>query len=117
MKRYGEALSQKVAELSQILGNRRPIAIEFTPEACERVVLASQRELAVATLDRHSRLLREVKAAMARIEDGNYGVCESCEEAITPRRLDAVPWARFCVQCQDRMDGELNPRARMPLAA
>ncbi len=98
IKRYKEALAQKTAELSETLGNRKTIAIEVTPEACERIVLAAQRELAVVTLDRHSRLLREVKAAMGRIEDGSYGVCESCEEAITTRRLDAVPWARYCVQ-------------------
>ncbi len=121
VKRYKEALSKKMAELSENLGNRKPIAIEFTPEACERIVLAAQRELAVVRLDRHSRLLREVKAAMARIEDGSYGVCEICEEAITPRRLDAVPWARYCVQCQDSIDKGPNPAmqsaARMPIAA
>jgi DnaK suppressor protein len=121
IKRYMEALSKKMTELSETLGNRKPIAIEFTPEACERIVLAAQRELAVVTLDRHSRLLREVKAAMARIEDGSYGICESCEEAITPRRLDAVPWARYCVQCQDGLDRGPNPASqsanRMPIAA
>jgi DnaK suppressor protein len=117
IKRYKRALSKKMAEISAALGNRRPIAIEFTPEACERIVLATQRELAVVTLDRHSRLLREVKAAMARIEDGSYGVCESCEEAITPRRLDAVPWARYCVQCQDSLDRGPNPAMQSPAGA
>lgn len=121
LQRYKEVLSQKMAELSETLGNRRPIAIEFTPEACERIVLAAQRELAVVALDHHSRLLREVKAAMARIEDGSYGICENCEEAITPRRLDAVPWARYCVQCQDGLDRGLNPAiqltAHVPIAA
>jgi len=121
LKHYKEALAKKLAELSETLGNRRPIAIEVTPEACERVVLAAQRELAVVTLDRHSRLLREVKAAMARIEDGSFGVCESCEEAIKPRRLDAIPWARYCVRCQDDIDRGPNPvtqfAGRMPSAA
>ena len=61
IKRYKEALSKKMTELSESLGNRRPIAIESTPEACERIVLAAQRELAVARLDRNSRLLRETQ--------------------------------------------------------
>lgn len=121
IKRYEEALSKKMAELSQTLGNRKPIAIEVTPEACERIVLAAQRELAVVTLDRHSRLLRDVKAAIARIQDGSYGVCESCEETITPRRLDAIPWARYCVHCQDSLDRVPNPATevsrRVPIAA
>ena len=46
--------------------------------------------------------LRMVEEALDRIESGEYGACLSCEEAITPRRLKAVPWARYCVQCQDR---------------
>ncbi len=121
IKRYKEALSKKMTELSETLGNRKPIAVEVTPEACERIVLAAQRELAVDTLERHSRLLREVKAAIARIENGSYGTCESCEEAITPRCLDAVPWARYCVQCQDNLDRGLNLAsqcvARMAIAA
>ncbi len=121
LQRYKKALSEKMAELSGNLSNRRPIAIEFTPETCERIVLAAQRELAVVTLDRNSRLLREVRAAMARIGDGSYGFCENCEEAIAPRRLDAVPWARYCVQCQDRLDRGPTPATGLarsiPIAA
>jgi DnaK suppressor protein len=106
---YRAALAAKIAELSQTLRNRRLIAIEDTPEACERVVLAAQRESAVVTLDRHSQLLREVKAALARIDDNSYGICESCEDAIKPRRLDAVPWARYCIQCQEGIGRGPNP--------
>ena len=43
LQRYKEALSEKMAELYATLGNRRPIAIEFTPEPCERIVLAAQQ--------------------------------------------------------------------------
>ena len=122
LERYRTALAAKVAELSQTLRNRRLIAIENTPETCERVVLAAQREFAVVTLDRHSQLLREVKAALARIDDGSYGICESCEDAIKPRRLDAVPWARYCIQCQECIDRGPSPAAakfghRQPMAA
>jgi DnaK suppressor protein len=122
LQRYKKALSEKAAELLDALRDRGLIAIECTPEECERIVLASQRELAVVTFDRHSRLLREVKAAMAGIEDDSYGVCENCEEAITPKRLDAVPWARYCVQCQESIDRGPNPTAQfaqqhVPMAA
>ena len=47
------------------------------------------------------KLLREVADALRRIEHDSYGVCLECEEAISPKRLDAVPWARYCVTCQD----------------
>jgi DnaK suppressor protein len=47
------------------------------------------------------KLLREISDALLRIDHGSYGVCMECEEPISPKRLDAVPWARYCVKCQE----------------
>jgi DnaK suppressor protein len=49
------------------------------------------------------KLLREVEAAVRRIEQGTYGVCHECEEPISPKRLDALPWAKYCVTCQEEI--------------
>ena len=49
------------------------------------------------------KLLREVQDALRRIDQGAYGVCYACEEPISVKRLDAVPWAKFCVSCQERI--------------
>ncbi len=49
------------------------------------------------------KLLRDVQDALRRIEHGAYGVCCQCEEPISPKRLEAVPWAKFCVSCQERI--------------
>jgi DnaK suppressor protein len=58
------------------------------------------------------KLLREVSDALHRIETAHYGICLECEEPISPKRLDAVPWARYCVTCQESIanriaEGEL----------
>src|SRR5689334_20130480 len=47
------------------------------------------------------KLLREISQALARIAEGTYGTCPECEEPISTKRLDALPWARFCVNCQE----------------
>ena len=47
------------------------------------------------------KLLREIADALHRIEDGSYGSCMECDEPISPKRLNAVPWARYCVACQE----------------
>jgi len=49
--------------------------------------------------DRH--ILQLIREALARIEDKSYGTCINCEHPIQPKRLEAVPWAPHCVQCQD----------------
>jgi DnaK suppressor protein len=51
------------------------------------------------TLD--AKLLREVEDALRRIGFGSYGICQRCEELISGKRLDAVPWAKYCVKCQE----------------
>jgi len=49
------------------------------------------------------KLLREISDALQRIEQGTYGVCLECEEPISVKRLEAVPWARYCVTCQEHI--------------
>jgi DnaK suppressor protein len=48
--------------------------------------------------DRH--ILQLIRDALDRIEDKSYGTCVNCEEIIGPKRLEAVPWTRLCIQCQ-----------------
>lgn len=47
------------------------------------------------------KLLRDVQDALQRFALGSYGICHRCEEPISAKRLDAVPWAKFCVACQE----------------
>lgn len=47
--------------------------------------------------------LKLVQEALDRLQSGDYGVCQRCEEPIPPKRLNAIPWAKYCVPCQERM--------------
>jgi len=104
INKYKAMLEAKQAELSAGLRNREDIAIEKTPDAIDEVQLAGERELAIRNLDRESNLLRNVKGALVRIADGSYGICMHCEEDIKIKRLDAVPWTKYCIKCQEAAD-------------
>ena len=104
LEKHKAVLEAKRAELSVGLRNRADIAIEKTPDALDEVQLAGERELAIRNLDRESSLLRGVRGALARIADGSYGICLHCEEEIKPKRLDAVPWTKYCIRCQEAFD-------------
>ena len=104
INKYKGMLESKQAELSAGLRNRDDIAIEKTPDAIDEVQLAGERELAIRNLDRESNLLRNVKGALVRVADGSYGVCMHCEEDIKIKRLDAVPWTKYCIRCQEAVD-------------
>jgi len=47
--------------------------------------------------------LRLVEEALDRVQSGDYGVCLACEQPIPPKRLQALPWARYCVPCQEEI--------------
>ena len=104
LERYKKMLEAKQAELSIGLLNREDIAIEKSADALDEVQLAGERELAIRNLDRESNLLRNVRGALKRIADGSYGVCQHCEEDIKPKRMDAVPWTKYCIRCQEAAD-------------
>lgn len=104
LNKYREILETKQAELAQVLRNRDGITIEKSPDALDEVQNAAERELAIRNLDRESNLLRNVRAALHRIDEGMFGICLHCEEDISPKRLNAVPWAPYCIACQEIAD-------------
>ena len=100
---YENALRSMRAELQDLLREtRQAVLAEQVPE--DSIALGSQnllQDLAVGQLHRYKQLLEEVEAALRRIEDGSYGDCGGCRNAIPARRLQAVPWARYCVSCAE----------------
>jgi|ERR1700742_1712860 DnaK suppressor protein len=104
VSKFKKILETKQEELERIVRNRDAITIEKSADALDEVQHASERELAIRNLDRESNLLRNVRAALRRIEDGSFGTCLHCEEEISPKRVAAVPWAPFCIQCQEQAD-------------
>ena len=104
LKKFKKILEAKQDELLLVLRNREAITIEKSADALDEVQHATERELAIRNLHRESDLLRLVKLALRRIEDGSYGICMHCEEDINPKRLQAVPWAPYCIRCQEAAD-------------
>src|SRR5436305_9246751 len=104
MNKFKKILENKQDELEQIVRNRDAITIEKSADALDEVQHAAERELAIRNLDRESNLLRNVRSALRRIDDGSFGVCLHCEEEISPKRIAAVPWTALCIQCQEQAD-------------
>lgn len=101
---FRAVLNTKHAEATRTLGKREGLTVERTPDALDEVQFAAARELSTRNLERESGTLREVRAALGRIADGSYGACLHCDEEISLKRLKAVPWATFCIACQEQAD-------------
>ena len=104
---FRRALQSKQTELCRSNGNRQGLAIETSPDELDRIQHASERDYAMDSLERNSNLLREVQGALHRINSGDFGICVSCEDAINPKRLAAVPWASSCIVCQEASEKAL----------
>ena len=119
LNRFRAVLTAKVAELERS-NHRDGITIERSADQLEEIQAASERVLAVCHLDREFNQLRDARAALRRIQEGSFGTCQECDEDIHPKRLAAVPWAAFCIQCQEAVDRnleEMRPPSRDLLRA
>ena len=100
---FRRVLESRHIEIGNESPNREALAIE-SPDELDRIQQASYRDYAISSLERNSNRLHEVRAALRRIDAGTFGICSGCEENINPKRLDTVPWASFCVVCQEAAD-------------
>jgi len=89
--------------------SREALAIETSPDELDRIQHASDRDLAMDNLERDSSQLAEVRSALRRVNAGAFGFCVGCAEKINPKRLAAVPWASFCIVCQEALEREKAP--------
>lgn len=76
-------------------------ADQNTDDIVDRANNAYNRELLFSLSDAERQLLIEVDSALRRVEKKEYGDCEACSEPIALPRLQAVPWARYCIDCQE----------------
>ncbi len=104
--RFQTALEEKADEIRENLkGSRAGKALigeqtqnleDLPVQSHEEWIFLNRNSIDVA-------LLREVQEALERVEDGSYGQCMECDEPISTKRLEAVPWARYCISCQEEM--------------
>ncbi|HEV7732532.1 MAG TPA: TraR/DksA family transcriptional regulator [Candidatus Binatia bacterium] len=73
---------------------------------------ARDREISLILTDRDRDKVQGIDEALSRVDDGTYGVCESCESEIAEARLVALPFTRLCVNCQGERERELKMNRR-----
>jgi len=71
------------------------------------------REFALSLVSNEQEAIYEIGEALKRIEEGTYGLCQMCEKSVRKERLEAVPFARLCVQCQSGIEKERRGLAQL----
>jgi DnaK suppressor protein len=115
LKQFKQELETMLEKLKQLGVNLEEISIENTPDALDQVQRATEREMAIGRLENDCRRQHSILAALERIKEGTYGACMECEAEIGIKRLRAVPWAEYCVECQTIADRDAMNAIETPL--
>jgi DnaK suppressor protein len=102
-----EGLFRQVTEAEM---SSRERDLEATQDPADMAANAYTKELLISMSANDRGLLALIDEALLRIETGGFGECVNCGEPVLEKRLEAVPWARYCLKCQDLQErGLLNP--------
>ena len=101
-------LLSKRDELLQDLAKNREVSDETVDESAQdmadRATSAYTKEFAYSLSESDRKTLVLIDEALARLDAGTYGVCANCGAPVQEKRIEAVPWARFCLDCQELQD-------------
>ena len=110
MKTIKDMLAKMREELVQEIGRRSKATTEAgvqdIGDILDSVSEERTRELDMILTDREKRKLHQINDAIDRIEEGTYGQCEECGVKIPKARLKVLPFAKYCVECQEKMERE-----------
>ena len=115
LKHFKLELEGMLAGLKQSGVRWEEISIENSPDALDQVQRATEREFAIGRLENDCRRQHKIVAALERIKEGTYGACMECEAEIGIKRLRAVPWAEYCLECQTNADRDAMNAIETPL--
>lgn len=115
-QRYEQRLRQRQKELENDLANTVAQAlasnVDDAQDVADQAVAGYQKEMLFSQGTVRNAQLRLVRQALNRIADGSYGDCVRCYQAIGAKRIEALPWTPYCIDCQERIErGDIDSSA------
>ena len=89
----------------------RDADLESAQDIADRAANSYNKEFLFSQSNNERQLLQMVDSALSRIREGSFGQCISCGEEINSKRLEAVPWTRHCIECQEKLEQGLLEEA------
>ena len=105
---YKKKLLEKKGELYRVVSMTEQYGREAdgdsTQDVADKAANSYTKEFLFSQSSHERYLLQLVNEALSRVEEGTFGVCVSCDNEIQQKRLEAVPWTRHCINCQERQE-------------
>jgi DnaK suppressor protein len=97
-------LTERELLIQKLKGNDLSIDDSETPDPVDLAVKNYSKNVMLAVSENESKQLTLIDQALMRIDDKEYGLCQNCEKEINSKRLAALPWARYCLDCQELLE-------------
>jgi DnaK suppressor protein len=97
-------IAERDVLIEKLKGNDLSVDDSETPDPVDLAVRNYSKNVMLAVSENESRQLALIDEALLRIDDEEYGPCQNCQNAINPKRLAAIPWARYCLNCQELLE-------------
>ncbi|MFW6132008.1 MAG: TraR/DksA family transcriptional regulator [Candidatus Aminicenantaceae bacterium] len=91
-----------ISVMSEAYSDSRKIETEVAQDAGDKAESSYTKEFLFSLSDTEREQLLLIDEALKRLERGDYGICQTCGKNISKKRLNAVPWARYCITCQEK---------------
>jgi len=108
-----EEREQVLKAVEDLLARRRMAQAEqrddAVPDVADMALQAATEEQQISLMELKNGMREQIDEALLRLADGTYGICEDCGREISERRLKAVPFARRCIQCQEKTEAIEQP--------
>lgn len=97
-------LAERELLIEKLKGNDLSVDDAETPDPVDLAVRNYSKNVMLAVSENESKQLVLIDEALVRIGDEEYGICQNCQKEVNPKRLAAIPWARYCLDCQELME-------------
>jgi DnaK suppressor protein len=97
-------LAERETLLNKLKDNDLSVDDSETPDPVDLAVRNYSKNVMLAVSENETRQLMLIDEALRRFDDEEYGLCQNCEKEINPKRLAAIPWARYCLNCQELVE-------------
>ncbi len=103
---FKKILTQKKATITNKLNSKKidEVEIETGGDEIDTATQSTEREMQFELSGIDKRMMQDIDNALAKIEKGTFGSCECCGKEIPQARLDALPWVRYCKECQEEAE-------------
>jgi DnaK suppressor protein len=103
-KRLEERQRELRFNVSRTAQDGREADLESAQDVADRAANSYTKEFLFSQSNSERQTLQMVDGALERIREGSFGECIACGEEINPKRLEAVPWTRHCIECQEKAE-------------